>query len=100
MLSDVDIKKAIENKEILIDPFDEKYIQPASIDLHLGNQFLVYNTNKNFVIDPHKPLDQMMDLITIDEEKPFVLHPGEFALGCDNAGRSGSVRPPPASTTR
>lgn len=81
MLSDVDIKKAIENKEIFVDPFDEKYIQPASIDLHLGNQFLVYDTNKNFVIDPHKPLDHMMNNIEIDETTPFVLHPGEFALG-------------------
>jgi dCTP deaminase len=81
MLSDRDIKKAIENKEIIIDPFDEKYIQPASVDLHLGNQFLVYDTNKNFAIDPKKPLDQMMLPVEIDEEKPFVLHPGEFALG-------------------
>jgi dCTP deaminase len=81
ILSDRDIKKAIENKEIIIDPFDEKYIQPASIDLHLGKQFLVYDTNKNFVIDPKKPIDEMMNLIEIDEEKPFVLHPGEFALG-------------------
>jgi len=80
ILSDRDIKKAIDQGDIFIDPFDEKFLQPASIDLHLGKHFLVFNTSENYVIDPKKSLDNMMEEITIDKNKPFVLHPGSFAL--------------------
>jgi dCTP deaminase len=81
ILSDRDIKEAIKNGEITIDPFDEKYLQPASVDLHLDRHFLVFDTNNNYVIDPKKPLDNMMRSVEIDNDRPFVLHPGEFALG-------------------
>lgn len=81
ILSDRDIKKALENKEITVDPFDEKYLKAASIDLHLDNKFLVFDTKNNYVIDPKKPLDNLMVPIEITEDKPFILHPGEFALG-------------------
>jgi dCTP deaminase len=81
ILSDKDIKRAISAGEIKIDPFDEECLQPASVDLHLGKYFLVYDTNQNYVIDPKLPMEQMMKEIVIDEEKPFVLQPGEFALG-------------------
>lgn len=81
ILSDRDIKIAIKNGDISIDPFNKKYIQPASIDLHLDNQFLVFDTKSNVVIDPKKPMDDMMDEVIITPKKPFILHPGEFALG-------------------
>lgn len=81
ILCDKDILKAMKAGDIIIDPFDEKYMQPASIDLHLDNHFLVFDTKKNFVIDPKKPMDDMMEEVIIDEDRPFVLHPGEFALG-------------------
>lgn len=81
ILSDHDIKLALERGEIKVDPFNEKYIQPASIDLHLDKHFLVFDTVSNFVIDPKKPMDDIMKEVIIDEDRPFVLHPGEFALG-------------------
>lgn len=81
ILSDRDIKIALKNKDIIIDPFDIKYIQPASIDLHLDNHFLIFDSSRNYVIDPKKPMDDMMREVVIDENTPFVLHPGEFALG-------------------
>ena len=81
ILSDRDIKKAIGAGEISIDPFDERYIQPASVDLHLDRYFLTYDTNQNYVIDPKLPMEPLMKNVEIDEEKPFVLQPGEFALG-------------------
>lgn len=81
ILSDKDIKKALKTGEIIINPFSEKYIQPASVDLHLDKYFLVFDTRRNFVIDPKKPMDDMMQEITISDNEPFVLHPGEFALG-------------------
>jgi len=81
ILSDKNIKEALARGDITIDPFDEKYLQPASVDLHLDKHFLVFDTKSNYVIDPKKPMDDMMKEITIDDDQPFVLHPGEFALG-------------------
>ena len=81
ILSDKDIKEALARGDITIDPFDEKYLQPASVDLHLDKHFLVFDTKSNYVIDPKKPMDDMMKEINIDDDQPFVLHPGEFALG-------------------
>lgn len=81
ILSDIDIKDALKHGDITIDPFNNIYLQPASIDLHLDRHFLVFDTKTNYVIDPKKPMDNMMKEILIDENRPFVLHPGEFALG-------------------
>lgn len=81
ILCDKDIRKAMEKGDIIIDPFEEKAMQPASVDLRLDKHFLVFDTKKNFVIDPKKPMDDMMEEVVIDEDRPFVLHPGEFALG-------------------
>jgi len=81
ILSDKNIKEALARGDITIDPFDEKYLQPASVDLHLDKHFLVFDTKSNYVIDPKKSMDDMMKEITIDDDRPFVLHPGEFALG-------------------
>ena len=80
-LSDRDIRAGMESGDITVEPFKKKMLQPASIDLHLDKHFLVFDTNSNFVIDPRKPIDPMMKEVEIDEETPFVLHPGEFALG-------------------
>ncbi len=81
ILSDCDIKKALKSGDIAIKPFNKKYLQPASVDLHLDKHFLVFDTKNNYVIDPKKPMDDIMTSITITENKPFVIHPGEFALG-------------------
>ena len=40
-LSDVDIKKAVNNGDIMIKDFDESRLQQASYDILLGNKFLV-----------------------------------------------------------
>jgi dCTP deaminase len=81
ILSDRDIKKTIVKGEIEVVPFNEKDLQPASVDLHLDREFLVFDNYKNYVIDPKKPVDHMMRKITIKDDEPFVLHSGEFALG-------------------
>lgn len=81
ILSDRDIKKALKDGEIFIDPYSPKYLQPASVDLHLDKNFLVFETTQHSVIDPKKPVDHMMREVVISGKKPFILHPGEFALG-------------------
>lgn len=81
ILSDRDIKAAVKAGDIIVKPFTEKDVQPASIDLHLDKEFMVFDTNKHFAIDTKKPADDLMIKSTITEKEPFVLHPGEFALG-------------------
>ena len=81
ILSDKDIKKALAEGKIKIDPLFPNSIQPASIDAHLGPYFLVFKNTNNICIDPKEPIDNMMEELTIDENHQFILHPGEFALG-------------------
>jgi dCTP deaminase len=81
VLSDSDIKTAIEKGEIIIDPLDDSAIQPASVDLRLGSDLRVFDNHKFPVIDPMKPMPDLTRMVEIDELIPFVLHPGEFVLG-------------------
>ena len=81
ILSDRDIKKALKSGAVSIDPLFPDSIQPASVDLHLGADFLVFKNTDHTCIDLKKPVDDMMETAQISAKKPFVLHPGEFALG-------------------
>ena len=94
LLSDKDIKKYIEQGKIKITPNDlDNYIQPASVDLRLGKHFLVFDKTKNYVIDPKRPIDEMMRKVEINNDGYFILHPGEFALGItyENITLSGDI---------
>ncbi len=81
ILSDRDIKKALKEGRISVDPLFEGSIQPASVDLHLGDSFLVFKNTQHAFIDVKKPIKEMMEEIVIKDDEPFILHPGEFALG-------------------
>lgn len=81
VLSDRDIKKALREKRAVITPLFPNSIQPASVDLHLGARFLIFRTDEHAFIDPKEPLDHMMEEISINAARPFILHPGQFALG-------------------
>ena len=86
VLSDKDLKERIEAKDIIIDPLDDPdlQIQPASIDLRLDKDFIVYKLPHLPCIDPRQveTLETYTRRITMAEGQPFILHPGEFALGC------------------
>ena len=64
MLSDVDIKKALEEKLIEINPLDKDYIQPSSIDLRVGSEFRVFENHKYSHIDPKADQDDLTTLVT------------------------------------
>lgn len=81
ILSDKDIKKVLKEGKITIEPLFPKSIQPASVDLHLGADFLVFRTHKDVCIDPKNPIEYLMDKVSINDNKQFIIHPGEFALG-------------------
>ncbi len=80
VLSDRTIKEEIANKRIVIDPLNVEDIQPASIDVHLDSDLLVFRNSRKPYIDIKKDVGDLTDLEKIDEDNPFVLHPGEFVL--------------------
>jgi len=80
VLSDRTIRKEIEAGNIGIDPFDPSAIQPASLDLRLGRQFRVFKNSRIPFIDVKKEYPDLTELVEIEGDEPFVLHPGEFAL--------------------
>jgi dCTP deaminase len=81
VLSDRDIRAAIDAKRIVIDPFDPTYVQPASVDIHLDAQFRIFRSTHHAFIDLRKGVDDITELVTVAEGDRFILHPGEFALG-------------------
>ena len=81
VLSDRDIRASIEAGEIVIKPYDPKDLQPSSVDLHLDRRFRVFRNNRYAYIDVRNPQPDLTELLTIQNDEPFVLHPGEFVLG-------------------
>ncbi len=86
ILSDRDIKKAIESGRVKIESNQTElfsHIHASSMDLRLGNVFKVYEHSKYAVLDPKNPktFAQNMRIITIPDGEPFIVQPGEFILG-------------------
>ena len=80
-LSDRTIKEEIKKGNIIIDPFSPNDVQPASVDLHLTNKILVFNNSSAPYIDLMKDIPNLTSEVTIPNDQPFILHPGEFVLG-------------------
>ena len=74
ILSGLEIKNTLA-KEIIIDPFDEKNLNPNSYNLRLHKELLVYNEP---VLDMKKP--NKTKKLVIPEEG-LVLEPGRLYLG-------------------
>ncbi len=81
VLSDRTIRQQIAEGRIVVNPIDGDDIQPASIDLHLDNRFLVFSNARQPYIDVRAPLDNLTETVAIGADIPFMLHPGEFVLG-------------------
>src|SRR5574340_644791 len=81
VLSDRDIRASLQAGRIRIDPYDPACLQPSSVDLHLDREFRVFRNNRYAFIDVREPQPDLTELLAIDGEEPFILHPGEFVLG-------------------
>ncbi len=78
-MSDRDIKRAVSEGKLVIEPFDKSCVQPSSLDLHLMDKVLVFDNHRIAVIDVRDRADVTRQVKIGDEG--FVLHPGEFILG-------------------
>ena len=81
VLSDRTIREEIAAGRLIIDPFDDALVQPSSVDLRVANEFRVFRNHTQAFIDPAEPEDNLTELVTVTDDQPFVLHPGEFVLG-------------------
>lgn len=81
VLSDGTIRRRIADGEIKIDPWDDGMVQPASVDLRLGHSFRVFHNHRASAIDLKDPPRNLTEQVTITDDEPFLIHPGEFVLG-------------------
>lgn len=81
IFSDRSIREAISAGVIEIDPYDPTHVQPSSVDLRVGPGFRVFVNHRYSRIDPRSPQPDLTQLVEVDGEDPFMLHPGEFVLG-------------------
>src|SRR5262245_52972667 len=81
VLSDATIARYLAEGRIEIDPYDEALLQPSSVDVRVDRFFRVFHNNRYPFIDVKVPQEELTELVEVDEDHPFVLHPGEFVLG-------------------
>lgn len=81
VLSDRTIREEIARGRIVIEPFDDSCIQPASIDVHLDDKFRVFRNIRQPYIDVRLPQEDLTELVVINSDAPLILHPREFVLG-------------------
>jgi dCTP deaminase len=81
ILPDHEIRKLLRKGRVVIKPIDEDVqIQPAGVDLRLGNEFRIFKSTCLPYIDTKKSAENYTDSINIDDDKQFIIHPGEFVL--------------------
>lgn len=81
VLSDGTIRRLVAEGRIRIDPWDETMVQPASVDLRLGDSFRVFHNFRVPAIDLADPPTNLTEHVALQEGDSFVIHPGEFVLG-------------------
>jgi dCTP deaminase len=81
VLSDGTIVRLVEEGRIRIDPWEPALVQPASVDLRLGDSFRVFHNHRVTSIDLREPPANLTEEVRIESGDAFVIHPGEFCLG-------------------
>ena len=80
LLSDRDIRAAIEVRDVVLEPFAAELVQPSSVDVRIDRYFRLFDNHKYAVIDPAQEQPELTRLVEVEPDEPFVLHPGEFVL--------------------
>ncbi len=85
ILSDADILDRLADGDLVIEPLDDvdQQVQPASVDLRLGERFLEFQRTNIPCIHPTKA-DEVGQYVTetrVPAGEEFILPPGDFVLG-------------------
>ncbi|MBR2876132.1 MAG: dCTP deaminase [Clostridia bacterium] len=75
ILSDKTLMKMIENKELIVEPIEKEQIQPASVDIRLGNTFSIVEDTSTGIIN----LENEIKYKTITTDS-YILLPNQFVL--------------------
>ena len=75
ILSDKTILKMLDEKSLVINPVTKEQIQPASVDIRLGNTFSVVDDTPSNIIT----LESQINYKTITTDT-YLIMPGEFVL--------------------
>ena len=75
ILSDKTILKMLDEKSLVINPVTKEQIQPASVDIRLGNTFTVVDDTPSNIIT----LESQISYKTITTDT-YLIMPGEFVL--------------------
>jgi dCTP deaminase len=82
ILTHDEIIRRVRAGDIGIDPFDEQFVGPASIDLHLATQFRVFKRVRDiFHVTEEAAYEDVSEVIDVGEGDYFVLMPGETCHG-------------------
>lgn len=84
ILSDVDIKKSLATKRIIISPKPdfETQLGSCSIDLRLGDTFRVFDYSRHPYLDPNKKdySNEITKVVKVKKGEHFIMQPGDFVL--------------------
>jgi dCTP deaminase len=81
VLSDRTIRRLLEEGRIGIEPYAEELLQPSSVDVRVDRLFRVFRNSRYPFIDVKQEMEELTELVEVDSEEAFILHPGEFVLG-------------------
>ena len=79
MLSNADIHDALQNGDLVIDPFSPAIVKTAGVTLHLGETLL--KPISGGLVDVKNNIVPDYEEITLTDENPYPLQHGEFVLG-------------------
>lgn len=84
LLSDRDIRKALDEGRIRVEPAPDLAAQlgACSLDLRLGSTFRVFEHSRHPYIDPRAGVESasFMREVAVADGEPFIMQPGEFVL--------------------
>jgi len=75
ILSDKTLTKMLEKKTLIVEPIEKEQIQPASIDIRLGNTFSIVEDTSTGIIN----LENEIKYKTITSDS-YILLPNQFVL--------------------
>lgn len=75
ILSDKTLMKMLEEKTLIVEPIEKEQIQPASIDIRLGNTFSIVEDTSTGIIN----LENEIKYKTITSDS-YILLPNQFVL--------------------
>jgi dCTP deaminase len=81
VLSDRTIRRLLAEGRIGIEPYAEELLQPSSVDVRVDRLFRVFRNSRYPFIDVKREMEDLTELVEVDPEEAFILHPGEFVLG-------------------